>query len=219
MHLDSILQKPAKGVISTVAIICYGLLMNGIYDFSEYQASIIDFFYYQSNTVYLFAGVLLFSFCLLLFIVHYFNLHPVLISIATMLTLFYGNSVFFLVVSDVANIVFSVIILIIVALQSVRFKDASFAGILICLLNITIYTGLSNTIVLGMHIIIGSVVVLYALTKDWKITHHFFMFVLCGSWLFYFLGVLMDKDILMIVLSVLFCALYVWAYRKVRAAR
>lgn len=219
MQLSSSLQKPSKDGLSVFAAICYGLFIIGVYEFSEFQAGILEWSHFQSKYVYFFAGALLLGYCAYLFVVHHFKLNPVLIPIAAILTLFFGNSIFLYVVSEVKIIGFSVIVFLITLLQFARAKDASFAAMLICLLNISISMELSNTLVLGLHIVMGSVVVLYALSKHWKITHHIFMFVLCASGLFYFLGALINRDILLLVLYVLFGAIYIWTYRKVKATR
>lgn len=219
MQLSSSLQKPSKDGLSVFAAICYGLFIIGIYGFSEYQAGILEWSHFQSKYVYFFAGALLLGYFAYLFVVHHFKLHPVLIPIAAILTLFFGNSIFLYVVSEVVIIGFSVIVFMITLLQFARAKDASFAAMLICVLNISIFIELSTILNLGVHIVIGSVVVLYALSKQWKITHHIFMFVLCASGVIYFLVALTDRNVLNIVLCVLFGANYIWTYRKVKAAR
>lgn len=219
MQLDSISQKPATTMWSFIAMICNGLFIIGVYEFSEHQAGIIEWSRYQSKYVYFFASALLLGYCAYLFVVHHFKLHPVLITIASILTLFYGNSVLQYVVSEVSIIGFSVIVLLITLSQFSRAKDASLAAMLICLLNVSILIELSTIVNLGVHIMMGSVAVLYALNKQWKITHHIFMFVICGSGLFYFLATLVDGTRFDVVLCVLFTALYVWTYRKIKAKR
>lgn len=219
MQFASIHLKPKKTLLSVFAMICYGLFIIGVYEFSEHQAGILEWSHFQSKYVYIFAGALLLGYCAYLFVVHHFKLHPVLIPISAILTLFFGNSIFLYVVSEVVIIGFSVIVFLITLLQFSRAKDASLAAMLICLLNISIFIELSTIVNLGVHIMMGSVAVLYALNKQWTITHHIFMFVLCGSGLFYFLVTLVDGTRFEVVLCVLFAALYVWTYRKMKAKR
>lgn len=219
MQLDSVSQKPTKTMRSFFSMICYGLFIIGIYEFAEVQAGILEWSQYQSKYVYFFASALLVGYCAYLFAVHQLKLHPVLIPIAAILTLFFVNSIMLYTLSEVAIIGFSVIVFLITLAQFSRAKDAAFAAMLICVLNVSIFIELSTTVNLGVHIMIGSVAVLYALHKQWKITHHIFMFVLCGSGLFYFLGALVDGNQFEAVLCVLFGSLFVWTYRKMKATR
>ena len=219
MQLNSISQKPATTMWSFIAMICNGLFIIGVYAFSEQQAGIIEWSRYQSSYIYVFLGVLLVGYFGYILAVHKLKLHPVLIPIAAILTLFFGNSIMLYAISEVAIIGFSVIVLLMTLSQFSRAKDASLSAMLICLLNVSILFELSTIVNLGVHIMIGSVAVLYALNKQWTITHHIFMFVLCGSGLFYFLVTLVDGTRFEVVLCVLYAALYVWTYRKMKAKR
>lgn len=219
MQQDLISPKPSSSVLNIIIAIGYALFVYGMYQFNEYEASLIEYPQYQSFYVYLFAGSLLLGYSVLLLFIPRLKLRPVLITIGAMLTVFFINSILQYVVSEKMIILYSALVIVITAAQFSRAKDASVATMLICLLNISIFTGLSNDVIIGLHIVLASVVVLYALSKQWKITHHFFMFVLCSCVYLYILGALIEKQFVYLVLYLLFIALYIWTYRKVKAAR